>query len=101
MYEYVLRLARDCPGLKGIQGQAKCLLAAINSLRLVEAKFAWVTRPVMAADADDDDADDDVGDGNNDVDDDMEFGASPPKRPRPFSAADSVSCSLMYLWREY
>jgi len=78
MYEYALRLARDCPGLKGIQGQAKCLLAAMNALRLGDPKFAWVTRPVMASD-DDSDEDDDVG-----------F-ASPPKRPCGLDVADSVS----------
>jgi len=86
MYEYALRLARDCPGLKGIQGQAKCLLAAMNALRLGDPKYAWVTRPVMPGDDDDDD--------DNDDDDDGEF-SSPPKRPRGVGVTDSVSCCLM------
>jgi len=74
MYEYALRLARDSSDLKGIQGQAKCLLAAMNCLRLGEPKYAWVTRPVMSTDVDDD-----GGDYNN---------GSPPKRP---AVTDSVS----------
>jgi len=81
MYEYALRLARDCPGLKGVQGQVKCLLAAMNALRLGDPKFAWVTRPVMAAD----------DDGDDDDDDDVNF-QSPPKRPCGLVVADSVSC---------
>ena len=82
MYEYALRLAHDCPGLKGVQGQAKCLLAAMNALRLGDAKFAWVTRPVTAADdvTDDDDDDDDVDDS-----------ASPPKRACGRELTNSVS----------
>ena len=74
-----MKLARDSPDLKGIQGQAKCLLAALNALRLGDAKFAWVTRPAMSADDEDED------------DDDFE---SPPKRPCGVAVANSVSCSL-------
>jgi len=86
MYEYALRLARDCPGIKGVQGQAKCLLAAINALRLVEPKFAWVTRPLTPA------ADDDDDNSGYDADnyDDVGFSASPPKRPRALDVTDSV-----------
>jgi len=78
MYEYAMRLARDSPDLKGIQGQAKCLLAAMNCLRLGDPKFAWVTRPVPSA------GDDDVDD------DDADHSASPPKRPSILAVADDV-----------
>ena len=86
MYEYALRLARDSPGLKGVQGQAKCLLAAMNALRLGDPKYAWVTRPVMTGDDDDDD---------DDSDDNREF-SSPPKRPCGLAVTDSVSYCLIY-----
>jgi len=75
MYEYAMRLARDSPDLKGIQGQAKCLLSAMNCLRLGDPKFAWVTRPVPSANDDDDDDD----------------SASPPKRPCGLAVTDDVS----------
>ena len=84
MYEYAMRLARDRPDLKGLQAQAKCLLAAMNALRLGNAKFAWVTRPVMTTDDDDEDDDDDD-------DDDDDIDASPPKRPCGVEVVDSVS----------
>jgi len=87
MYEYALRLARDCPGLKGVQGQAKCLLAAMNALRLGDAKFAWVTRPVTAAD----DVTDDDDDNDDDDDDDVDDSASPPKRACGRELTNSVS----------
>jgi len=76
MYEYALRLARDCHGLKGVQGQANCLLAAMNALRLGDPNYAWVTRPVMSSDDDDDDFDE---------------AASPPKRPCGMDLTDPVS----------
>ena len=82
MYEYATRLARDCADLKGVQGQAKCLLAAMNALRLGDPKFAWVTRPVTSGD-DDEDEDDDS--------------ASPPKRPCGLAVADSVSLEITFL----
>ena len=44
MYQYALRLARDSAGLKGIQDQVECLLAAMNTLRLGDPKFAWVDK---------------------------------------------------------
>ena len=81
MYHYSLRLAQDCPGLKGIQGEAKCLLAAMNALRLGDPKFAWVMRPATSADDDDND--------DNDVEDEC---ATPPKRPCGLAVTESVSC---------
>lgn len=45
MYEYGLRLGREVPGLKGLQRQAKCYLAALNALRLVDPKYAWIVKP--------------------------------------------------------
>jgi len=79
MYQYALRLAQDCPGLKGTQGQAKCLLAAMNALRLGDPKFAWVTRPAMSAD-------------DEDEDDVLDECVSPPKRPCGLAVTESVSC---------
>jgi len=84
MYQCALRLARDSPGLKGIQGQAKCLLAAMNALRLGDPKFAWVTRPAMSADDDDED------------DDAVDECATPPKRLCGLVVTESVRvCTLL------
>ena len=46
MYEYGMRLAQEVPGRKGLQRQAKCYLAAMNSLRLVNENYAWIVKPV-------------------------------------------------------
>ncbi|EDO48976.1 predicted protein [Nematostella vectensis] len=45
MYEYGGRLGRELPGKSGLQKQAKCYLAAMNALRLVEPKNAWIVTP--------------------------------------------------------
>ena len=45
MYEYGMRLGREVQGVKGLQRQAKCYLAAMNSLRLVDPKYAWIVKP--------------------------------------------------------
>ena len=83
MYQFALRLARDTPGLKGVQGQAKCLLAAMNALRLGDPKFAWVMRPASSVDDENDEEDDDVM---------LDECASPPKRPCGLAVTESVSC---------
>ena len=49
MYEYGMRLGREGPGLKGLQHQAKCYLAALNALRLVDPKYAWIVKPLTAS----------------------------------------------------
>jgi hypothetical protein len=72
MYEYATKLGSDLPGVKGLQGQAKCLLAAMNALRLGDPKYAWIVKPAKAKTLDDDDYDE--------FDD--EFAGSPPKRSR-------------------
>ncbi|XP_071104860.1 nuclear pore complex protein Nup160-like isoform X1 [Haliotis cracherodii] len=46
MYEHGMRLGRELPGLKGLQRQAQCYLAALNALRLVRAEYAWIVKPV-------------------------------------------------------
>ncbi len=46
MYEQAMRLALEVPTLGGLQQQAKCYLAAINSLRLVHPNYAWIVKPV-------------------------------------------------------
>jgi hypothetical protein len=69
MYEYASKLGSDVRGLKGLQGQAKCLLAAMNALRLGDPKYAWIIKPVTPRARSDDDGD---------LED--ELFASPPKR---------------------
>ena len=44
-YEYGLRLGRESHGLKGLQKQAKCYLAAMNALHLVQPDYAWIVVP--------------------------------------------------------
>ena len=46
MYEYGMRLGSELPGQKGLQRQAKCYLAAMNALRLVDSDYAWIVKPV-------------------------------------------------------
>lgn len=46
MYEHGMRLGKEVPGLKGIQRQVKCYLAALNCLRLVKPNYAWIVKPV-------------------------------------------------------
>lgn len=46
MYEYGRRLGQELPNLKGLQRQAKCYLAALNALRLVDPKYAWIVKPL-------------------------------------------------------
>ena len=45
MYECGRRVACEVLGLVGLQRQAKCYLAAINCLRLVDSKYAWIVQP--------------------------------------------------------
>ena len=78
MYEHATKLGSDLPGLKGLQGQAKCLLAAMNALRLGDPKYAWIVRPT-ATKADDEDEEFDE-----------ELTASPPKRSRRPPSRDTV-----------
>ena len=46
MYEYGLRVGQELSNLKGLQQQAKCYLAMINALRLVDPKYAWIVKPI-------------------------------------------------------
>jgi nuclear pore complex protein Nup160 len=45
MYEYATRLAHELNDLQSLQKQGKCYLAAMNALRVVEKKSAWIVRP--------------------------------------------------------
>ena len=47
MYECGRRLGVEVSGLKGIQRQAKCYLAALNALRLVDPNYAWIVQPAQ------------------------------------------------------
>ena len=46
MYEYGLRVGQELSNLKGLQQQAKCYLAMLNALRLVDPKYAWIVKPI-------------------------------------------------------
>jgi hypothetical protein len=48
MYECGMRLGRESSGLTGLQRQAKAYLAALNSLRLVNEKNAWIVKPLSS-----------------------------------------------------
>ena len=46
MYEHGKRLGCELPGLKGLQRQAQCYLAALNALRLAKPEYAWIVNPL-------------------------------------------------------
>lgn len=45
MYEQACRLCTEMHGLKSLQKQAKCYLASITALKLVDPKYSWIVRP--------------------------------------------------------
>ena len=49
MYECGMRLGNELCTLEGLKRQAKAYLASINCLKLVDAKNAWIVRPVLKA----------------------------------------------------
>ncbi|XP_035829742.1 nuclear pore complex protein Nup160 [Aplysia californica] len=51
MLERGMRLAQEVPGLKSLQQQAQCYLAALNTLHLVKPENAWMVRPTRRATA--------------------------------------------------
>ena len=50
MYECGMRLGVEVSGLRALQKQAKCFLAALNSLRLINPENAWIVKPVVSSD---------------------------------------------------
>ncbi|XP_020630292.1 nuclear pore complex protein Nup160-like isoform X2 [Orbicella faveolata] len=46
MYDHAMRLGQEVSGLDSLQKQAKCYLAAMNALRLVDPKNAWIVKPL-------------------------------------------------------
>ena len=50
MYECGMRLGLEVGGLRSLQKQAKCYLAALNSLRLINPEYAWIVKPVTKTD---------------------------------------------------
>lgn len=46
MYEHGLRLGQELPGIRGLQRQVQCYLAAMHALRLVKSEYAWVVKPI-------------------------------------------------------
>ena len=47
IYEYARRLGQELSGLESLKKQSKCLVLAINSLRLIESKYAWIIKPTL------------------------------------------------------
>lgn len=48
-YEYGMRLSQEVSSLAGLKKQASCYLATINSLLLVDPRYAWIVKPVHKA----------------------------------------------------
>ena len=47
MYEQGMRLGQETTsGPESLHRQAKCYLACLNALRLVDPKYAWIVKPV-------------------------------------------------------
>ncbi|CAI9723426.1 Hypothetical predicted protein [Octopus vulgaris] len=46
MYEQGLRLGQELPGVRGLQRQVQCYLAAMHALRLAKPEYAWVVKPI-------------------------------------------------------
>ena len=86
MYEFATELSRQIPGVKGLQRQAKCLLAAMNALRLGDPRYIWILKPIRSGF---DGCHDDQLDLGDDSSDDGESVASPPKKSRIRSFEDS------------
>ena len=51
MFECGMRLATEVFNAEGLKRQAKCYLACLNSLSLVNEKYAWIVKPNLRASA--------------------------------------------------
>ena len=49
IYEYAKRLCQEVNGVESLKKQARCFLLAINSLRLIDPKYAWIIQPTIKA----------------------------------------------------
>lgn len=50
MYEQGVRLGQETTGdSESLHQQAKCYLACLNALRLVDPRYAWIVKPVPHA----------------------------------------------------
>ncbi|XP_053207149.1 nuclear pore complex protein Nup160-like [Panonychus citri] len=47
IYEYAKRLCQEVNGVESLKKQARCLLLAINSLKLIDPKYAWIIQPTI------------------------------------------------------
>lgn len=47
MYECAMRVGTEMVNLAGLKQQLKCYLATLNALRLVNADYAWIVKPVL------------------------------------------------------
>lgn len=50
MLESATRLKKELSGLQSLKRQEKCYLACLNVLKLVDKKYAWISRPVTTND---------------------------------------------------
>lgn len=60
MYEQAMRYSLECDTAAAVQARYDCLLSCVNSLNLVDPKYAWIAKPIInedgvcgAADTDD------------------------------------------------
>lgn len=55
MYEQGMRLGFEGTHSADLtERQAKCYLACLNALQLVEPRYAWIVKPVVSSDVDED-----------------------------------------------
>lgn len=62
MYEQAMRYTSESDTVAGIQSRYECLLSCVNSLLLVDERYAWIAKPVIN--------DDSRGGGDDDMDTD-------------------------------
>lgn len=54
MYEQALRCSLECDTLTAIERRYDCLLVCVTALHLTDPKYAWIARPVVNEEDDDD-----------------------------------------------
>lgn len=47
MYEQAMRFSVESDTIAGIQSRYECLVSCVNSLSLVDEKYAWIAKPVI------------------------------------------------------
>ena len=59
MYEQARRFQLECGSISSIQRRYDCLLSCLNSLQLVDEKYAWIAKPIINEEDYPEDNDDD------------------------------------------